>query len=413
MKQRYFTFIIIILLLFWISFIPTPIQWGQILFVNVFLILAFSFLVDNQPAIFKAEDFPLWIFIVAIGFNVFVAEQKTVSFKTYLNLAIPMISLYYLIPYAIFSKDKLNLLARIICVVSILIALGGLFDSLFRNNFIYEYFIHNPYYERYKSEGFVRAMSTQYNSVPLGSFLIASLPFNFISAKQPNYFKWLGILGVILSLFTIVLTLSRGVVISSAVMLLFIFWANKKYRLILILAVVLCTFVIAGSYFNYPFNKLGFKGFFTYRDSVFSPYRSERLIMVQRIIKDHPFFGLGFMHFRIRFYEYCSGKGTEFWEFTTPDNMYLAILAETGIIGFAGFLFFIYSIILKALRQFRKLKNNPENRQKFIFIFAGLLGLLVHLAAYELFYWPGQYIYFCILIGLIEAFHRNSQGYEN
>ncbi len=85
------------------------------------------------------------------------------------------------------------------------------------------------------------------------------------------------------------------------------------------------------------------------------------------------------------------------------DNMYLTLLAETGIVGFAGFLLFIFALIKKAWRKIRTLDYKSLERQQLVIVLSAIIGLLVNMGAYELFYWPNQYLYFCILIGCINA----------
>ena len=46
----------------------------------------------------------------------------------------------------------------------------------------------------------------------------------------------------------------------------------------------------------------------------------------------------------------------------------------------------------------------PDNRQQLSLLFSAMIGLLINMAGYELFYWPNQFIYFCILVGFIEAY---------
>jgi hypothetical protein len=63
-------------------------------------------------------------------------------------------------------------------------------------------------------------------------------------------------------------------------------------------------------------------------------------------------------------------------------------------------------MIFKAWRGLKTLKNNAIQKTRLFYVLIGFLGLLVNAAAYELFYWPSQYMFFCIYIGLIEAFFR-------
>ncbi len=59
--------------------------------------------------------------------------------------------------------------------------------------------------------------------------------------------------------------------------------------------------------------------------------------MTFNMLKDHPFFGVGFKNFRVKFNRYKIDKNENTpMEFRIPDNMYLTLLAETGVVGFSG-----------------------------------------------------------------------------
>ncbi len=404
---RYLCIAIILLLVIWISFFPEPVQQGYSLLAKSVLIFALAALLAQKGvSIFKFSDFPLWLFIGAMGLNVLFAQQKSVALKTYSDLAIFVFVIYYLISEGLFSQKGFNLLLKTICVSSIIVALCGIGESLSAFNPLYEYFIENPFYKRYIS-GFTRPVSTQFHTVILGSYLLAALPFNAILFKQSGSIsKLLGGLGLVLSVVVITLTFSRGVFLGLIATVTFYLFLQKHYRLLLIFFIALILSVIFCTYLPYPINRFGLSQMITQNSGMFSEYRLTRFVMALRVITDHPLVGLGFQHFRIRFYEYYPLSFNVPYEFMIPDNMYLAILAETGLVGFAGFFIFILSVFIKAKKCLVRLGRQPERKREAIFIMAGFTGLLVNMMAYELFYWLNIYIYFCIFIGLIEFFYR-------
>jgi O-antigen ligase len=357
------------------------------------------------------SDFPLWFFIFAIGLNVFFAKQRTTALGTYLNIALPMLSIYYLASEGFSVGNSFSLLAKAISIFSILVALGGLFECVFHFNPLYEYWIKNPYYKRYIT-GFVRPMSTQFNPAPLGSYLLASLPFNFLLFKQnKSAWKALGGAGIVLNIVVLILTFSRGAFLGLIAATIFYSFMQHKHISITAFSTILLIFVFVSALFPYPFNRFSIdyiiKGKGT---ATFSDYRMDRYLMTGSVLKEHPLVGLGFQHFRERFYEYYPRKNTIPYEVMIADNMYLTLLAETGIIGLLGFLLFIFSLFRKAWRKLNTFRDMPQKRQGLLLVLSAFVGLLVNMAGYELFYWPNPYIYFCILIGLIEAYHRNTAG---
>ena len=403
-----FSVITIILLLIWISFFPSPVQQNYRLVIKLFLALGFIIvLIKKRASIFKLDDFPLWIFLVAIGINVLFAQEKDIAFRTYLDLALPMFLIYYLVSDGFSSEVKFNLLAKVICVLSILVALGGIFEAVFAFNLLYEHFMDNPYYPRYIT-GFVRPMSTQYNPAVLGSYLLGCLPFGFFLFKrEKNFFKFLGAAGIVLNIVVIILTFSRGVFLGLIAMIIFYLFTQRKYYLITRFFIILLTFILVCSYLPYPFNRFGIDMFTLENRGIMSAYRFDRCIMAKNMLKDYFLTGLGFQHFRIRFYEYYSGRYPVSYEFMIADNMYLTILAETGILGFLAFFVFILALFKKWLAQFKMSKYASHRKLQLLMVFSAFFGLLVNMGSYELFYWPNPYLYFCILAGCIGAICRN------
>ena len=409
---KYLSLIAIIILFIWISFFPAPIQDQYHIASKVFLLLAFLvLLIRKRSSIFKPNDFPLWFFLVAIGINGFFAQQRDIAFSTYLDLAIPMFLIYYLVSDSLSSQARFNLLAKIICISSILVALLAILETIFAFNPLYEYFIENPYYGRYITY-FVRPMSTQFNPAPLGSYMLACLPFNLLLFKQSrNFLRLLGATGIVLNVVVIILTFSRGVFLGLIAMILFYLFSQRKYRSVAIFLVILIIAVFVCSYLPYPFSKFGIE-LTVGGGGITSTYRVNRCIMTQRILKDYPFVGLGFQHFRIRFYEFYPEKAIVPYEFMIADNMYLTLLAETGLLGFFGFLLFVFSFLKRGWKRLRVLNLASKERWQLLVVVAAFIGLLVSMVGYEFFYWPNQYILFCIIVGCIGAFCRWEEGYE-
>lgn len=250
-------------------------------------------------------------------------------------------------------------------------------------------------------------MSTQFNPVALGTYLLASLPFNFLLLKQyKTFFRSLGAIGMFLNTVVIILTFSRGVFLGLLASIVIYLFLQKKYRLLILFFTALFILITFCSFLPYPFSRFGINWLGMQNRGILSGYRFDRCIMALRIIRTHPFVGLGFQHFRIRFYEYYPSQDIVPYEFMIADNMYLTILAETGTIGLAGFLIFIFSFLKKARQRLGILTNLPHRREQLLIILSAFIGLLVNMGAYELFYWPNQYMCFCILIGCLGSFYK-------
>jgi len=113
----------IIILFIWISFFPAPIQQRYYLYTYIFLGAMFLItFIQKQISLFKPGDFPLWLFLIMVGLNVLFAQKKDIALKTYLDLAIPLFTIYYIVPRGFSSGGKFNLLAKTICLSSIIVS---------------------------------------------------------------------------------------------------------------------------------------------------------------------------------------------------------------------------------------------------------------------------------------------------
>lgn len=395
-------FIFIIILFIWISFFPQPIQEKYHSYTNIFLIIFFlTLFAKKRCAIFKSNDYPLWLFLLAISVNIFFAQRMTLALKTFLNLSIPMFSIYYLISEDFSDTRMFTLLGRAVCICSILVSLLAIFEFLFAFNFLYEYFLKNNYYKRFITP-IVQPMSTQYNPTPLGSYLLGCIPFNYLLYKRgASIFKFLGAVGAIISSGVIILTLSRCGYLGLLTMATFYLFLQRKIFSLYAFVFILLILTFASPYLTYPFRGFGTNRLIT--RGVISNPRIERVNMATRIFKDHPFTGIGLQHFRVRFYDYYPRKNRVPYEFRIADNMYLTILAETGAIGFFGFLILICSFFKRGYSRLREIKLDSRQRWQLLVSLIGFLALLVNMAGYEFFYWTNQYLLFCIVIGCLNA----------
>lgn len=412
-REGYFLIALFIILFSWISFFPEPIQGRYAIYTRVYLGLLFLFLILKKGGIrkfFHSQDWPLWFFLVCLSSGLVSAQDRKLARETYFNLAFNLFSLFY-IGKAMLSEEKnKGRIALVICVCSAVAAIIGILELYFGRNILYEKFITNPFYERYVRYQ-PRPMSTQFNPVILGSYLLGCLPFGFYLLRNKQlYLRLLGIFSSLLCLAIILLTASRGVFLGFIALLLFYLWKNKKRRLVILFLICLmalvsiCSFLADDNLNRFGFRRMISGGY----DSIVSEYRLSRVLMTTRILKDFPFFGIGFNHFRLRFNEYCPerDKGKILYEFMIPDNMYLAILSEAGITGALGFSVFIILLFKNGFQRIGEI-GKDDKRHFLIICMSALVGLLVNMAAYELFYWYNPYTLFCLFCGFAASGDRH------
>ena len=396
----------IILLLGWISFVPQPLQvhW-QILVRFLLIILLGLSIIRKLPSIkliFNKEDIPLWIFMLCMLAGVFSAENLKVAMKQYLDLFIPLFLLYYLMKLG-FAPENRRPIVKTICLFSAIVALLGILEWLFHKNPIYEYFdLFDLYYRAFLGS---RAMSTQTHPAVLGSYLVACLPFSFLLLKRRNLSdRWLGVLGLALGMIGMILTFSRGSLFGAIALFWVYFWQKNRILFIKYFIIVLAIFILIFSFSKgpYVFQRFGIEGLTITNTPVFKS-RIARIITSYKMLKEHPFVGVGLNHFRIKCNAYSPVQRDE--DGKVPDNVYLLFLAETGIIGFLGFILFIGYLLKKGFQHFYSMKSE-DSKDMLIAIIAGLTGLLVNMNTYDLLYWTTPLYLFSILAGMLSSYYE-------
>lgn len=399
MNKKSLNKISIVAFIVWVSFFPEPIQEKYELFVKIILLFLLFFLWIIQKSItITQKEIPLLIFLLFLLGGIFSAKNKLVAIETYSNLALPLFCLYFL-GKIIFSQEKnISFLAKTICLLSIFVSLLGILDVFFGKNFLYEYLIDNQYYDRYVREALLkRPLSTQFNPAPLGSYLLFCIPFSLILIKEGKW-RLFGFLAMVINSVVLIMTFSRAAFVGFFVSILFYLFnmQKRKMAISLLIGLFIIIFICSFIKFGKGFDRFGVKGMIFGKDytSPLSDYRIARMKMVFNILKEYPLFGIGLNHIRIRFFEFYPQKEDVGYEWRIADNMYLTILGETGIVGFISFLYFIFSLFRKGLKE----------KKDCVFItLSTLLGILVNMTGYELFYWHIPYYLFCFLCGIVAS----------
>lgn len=406
---RRISLISVIVLLGWISFVAEPLQTQYSTVVNLALLilLLFSLFVHKeswQQLFFEKEDLLLGVYLLIIICGIFVAQDYKIALKWLYRFFITIPILYLLIKNE-FCEENRGILIKCICFFGCILVLVGLVEFIFRKNFIYEYLIVNPYYYRFIYFQ-PRIMSTLLHPAVLGSYFVACLPFSFFLAttaktRLPRYF---GIFCAILYILGVVLTFSRGSMLGIIVAFWIYFLKNKKKLFLKIFFTCLAILFIISSLFvkNPTFQRFGWNGLI--KDRIYA-YRIERAYITYKILKDHPFFGLGLNNLRFLFDKYQETPFGFPLEYKIADNMYLTILAETGIAGFLAFMGFIIFLLRRAFIYMR-LTKEPETKQLVTALIAGIAGLMINMVTYELLYWTTPLFLFWILTAMTMAVTR-------
>ncbi|MCX5698303.1 MAG: O-antigen ligase family protein [Candidatus Omnitrophica bacterium] len=402
------TIIFFIMLFAWISFFPEPVQVKYGVYTKIFLgIFLFILILDKRIGkyLFSFRDWPLWLFVLSMSAGIICATDKNVAFKTYTYLAITLVTFFYIGKGLFIHQQDSDKVSLIICICSGLVALFGILEVIYACNPIYLYFIPNTFYERYIQHP-VRPMSTQLNPAVLATYLLLTLPFVIHMVKQKRLvIKFLGYVFIVLDITCLILTFSRSSFLGLIFMLFSLQFILKKYEKLRIYVLFFLILLIAASFLPYPFNRFSLKGIGIFGTGIFSDYRLIRMQMSWEMLKHSHSLGVGLNHFRILFDQYYPIKaGLSYlpYEIKIADNMYLTLLAETGIIGLAGFLIFIVSLFKRGITFFYNSKDINSKQTVLIPVLA-LIGLMVSMGGYELFYWSNPFMFFCLICGFIAA----------
>ena len=397
----------VIFLFAWISFFAPVIgERYEFLFLFatvVFLLILFIF---DRNRLFNKEDAFFWIFLLAIMAGLVNVKDVSTAYRHFWVYVFPMPFLYL---YAKLSfREKYGaLILRCICIMAGAVAIDGFIELFSSKNFAYLKYMDNLYYKSYIG---IRMMSTHIHPAPLGTYLVAIFPLTLAlyMMEKARFLKAVSIVCAI-SIFTaIIFTFSRGAFIGLFIeMLIIAVFSIKKKKIfyIYILLFPILLFII-GSLFEvfdiYKYCRFGYKDlgrWFIYSRKI------DALMGAARMLKDHPFFGVGFGHYRVLFDNYfpLSIVKETIYDQKVADCMYVTILAETGIIGFGGFIFFIINAFKNAWKAL-KVRLTSDEGLLLLGFFAGFCGMMATFLTYDGLYWTAPAYMFWAYAGILASF---------
>ena len=200
---------------------------------------------------------------------------------------------------------------------------------------------------------FVRIKSFYPSPNYLGTILAMITPFLciFILTIKGKFYKILLFCTLIIALYCLYFTQSRGALLGLAIgiltYLIYILWCSKIISK-KIIASLIASIAICGAYFVYTPN-------------ITRPYDIQRIYIMESSInmwKDHKLIGVGLGNFGTYYQnQYILPQATE-RHIDKSHNIVTAFLAETGIIGAIGFIVMNLGILFFTLKEIRKKPNN-------------------------------------------------------
>ncbi len=376
------------------AFIPQSLFEENLPLIIFFYLFVLSFNFIRISRGIKALDVIILIFIGIAALEVFfnsldiaIAERR--FFLTYAPLVILFLT-------AENQKEEAYALSiKSMVAICLVISIFMIYEFFIGENFIYSRMVRSVYIGKNFSYN-NRAFGIFYHPTIAGAFLTMIFPFIalFLSDKGNKARLIFGHVAFIVISIAVFLTFSKMAWIILGGMYLWYLRHKGIYveRLILIVFSILAlTFFVKINVFKHQFSP----DFMV----IAVGYRLKSLFIAMDMIKQHPIMGLGLDHFRLLYLNYCSEPNVPY-HLRIPDNMYLTILTETGLIGFISFITFILVLIKKAIN---KLKNIESGSKKLLVetIFVSIASVLIHNLSYDSFYWSSPLIVFWMLAGAL------------
>lgn len=276
----------------------------------------------------------------------------------------------------------------IVCVIEFITGRNPVYSEIFN--------LDNAVYARFAPDAFgSRVIATVGHPVYLGSLLALVLPISLWSVLSGRGIS--RVLAVGLLLFTVLgllLTFTRGAWLSGAIAGL-AYLKGKSRKQIWTAGVCVLALLAGGISIDRVWST------FESRDTIaqLKGFRTDqRGVAYQQatdILSRHPAFGVGTGLYRL--------AGNRVGDFNdTPDNMYLRMLAEHGVIGFLAALV-LFGILVRHLRTTRHRLvacDRQEESDLCQAVLCGLIGFFVDLLTCDALYFSATRISFWAVVGL-------------
>ena len=340
-----------------------------------------------------------------VTLGLFLCEYKTEAFRFY-KIFVPVFGLAYFIGKNLALKDfrlvKLVIVSALACLF--IVSIIGYLEILFDKNILYSY-IYNPFYNMHLPGG--RMMSTLMHPSVLGAYFTITLPLSFfiIEAADKKWVKLSGLTVFIIGVGALFFTFSRGAWIA-VIASFFLCYSKKHARLFiwLILVLILLFLVLfilsdQGSFIRSTFSAEGI------REGIIAESRIGLMPVMWKMFKSDPFFGIGLNHYRLMSDMYSSESIEEV--FRIPDNMYLTIIVEMGILAFLAYISFIFVLMKKAIRFIARTRDELKRSSLLAFL-TGLIAFMIKMATYDAFYWFCSILPFALFSGICIGLSRDN-----
>jgi putative inorganic carbon (hco3(-)) transporter len=315
------------------------------------------------------------------------------------------------------KKEQILILLGLLLIVVSCVSIIGLLEECGQLDFLRKkiFTMNNPHFVQFNKASW-KVYATIGNPNPLGSFLCMSAPFFYFLVKhgKSQRVRVLATIGGFICIGLLYFTFSRGTWIAVFVGMLIL--VGIKSRKLIPFIVLLFIFI-----FLISINQRKIPNPYTEVVSNYSSYhRTRSFEFVFSVWQQYPLLGVGTGNYRL-FSKPMGSKNN------TPDNMYLLLLVETGILGLALRLGIGGAILIELIRAYRDVSLFPYrfslcsqgasrlhcDKDCILSFIISLICFWVNMLSWDALYFPVTRVVFWIIAGLGIAFVRQIYVYES
>jgi O-antigen ligase len=314
-----------------------------------------------------------FLYICVAGLSIFWSQYPEISRERFLTL-FQLWVLIVVVPVYLLGTKKLNQMAITIALVSSLMAVVVFQNYLSGIGILDE-------------QGLLRGMVIDSFDVNIAATtMLVGFAFSIGLAVfgEEKKIKAFGILASFLTLFGIVLTLSRSSIISAVLLILvFLFFMFRVYGLKLshVLVMIVIIFGFTFGIIQTEFDNSLVTRMKTITNPVTINPRTEIWKVTYYTIRQSPIYGIGLGAFTSRFtyYQQFTPDLQRYWgSGRDAHSVYLGILAETGVIGFLAYLAFFASLLFDLKESRSKKLDAWQYQGVYISILLSTIALLIN-----------------------------------
>lgn len=355
------------------------------------LVLLSHFIRQNRYAnlfgVIKRD--PALLFLLSsFGLSALLSDQHLASLAG-ISVFLLQVSFYIIIRAVIRDRAENLSMVRYLLVASLFVSVLGIIQYYYVSHMAPTW-IDKQLYKDIPN----RAFSTLYNPNVLGSYLIMiiSIAVSGFQCSTRKYGKLLNSLILVTACLCMLLTFSRGAWLGLAVSIAIIFFFSRERAYILSMAAI--TVLLAIPELDKVLSRINLD--FLSNDSS-NIYRRYLWKLAVKTFTDNPLLGSGVGSFGFSLPSHTKVSG---YLVSHAHNIYLQILAETGILGFTAFFGYIIIAMYVSFKLFRR-SFCRQTRCLSLGVMAGSAGLLVHGGVDATLYLPQLSIFIWILIAVI------------